>query len=66
MRGKFIDIDRVLIPETFKPAGQHADRLALLADELTYRTSTREEYQSGHWINFGRDDWKQNSSETYR
>ena len=58
-------IREALIPATFKPAGRYADRLALLANELVYRTSTREEYQNGDWINFGRDDWKQVSSKTY-
>ena len=60
-----ISISELLIPSTFTPRGPHADRLAMLADELAYRTSSREEYQNGHWINFGRDCWKRISSKSY-
>lgn len=65
MSGKLTKFDTILIPETFTPTGPHADRLALLADELAYRTSTREEYQNGDCINFGSRDWRQISSKTY-
>ena len=58
-------IDVLLIPENVTPHGHDADRLALLANELAYRTSTCEDYQNGYWINFGRDDWKSISSKTY-
>jgi len=58
-------LDEILIPETFTPTGQYADKLALLADEVAYRTSTREEYQKGDWINFHRDKWKFIDSKKY-
>jgi hypothetical protein len=55
----------MFIPCTFNPEGVHADKLAVLADELAFRTSVREDYQKGYYINFGRDDWKRISSKTY-
>ncbi|MGY8770248.1 MAG: hypothetical protein ACKVH8_17670 [Pirellulales bacterium] len=49
----------ILIPDTFNPIGPHADNLALLANELMFRTCQEDNYYwKGHYISFGRDNWR--------
>ena len=58
-------IEVVYIPDGFKPKGPHADRLALLADELMFRTHKNEWYRNGGFINFDRKAWLRIRSGTY-
>ncbi|PHR93904.1 MAG: hypothetical protein COA78_32525 [Blastopirellula sp.] len=50
----------IVIPDTFYPRGPNADNLALLANDLMFKTCQKEEYWNrGFYIPYGCMNWRQ-------
>lgn len=48
----------VLIPSTYEPSGEHADKLAIFANRLLHLTAIKKKRWNGHYIRFGAREWE--------